>query len=158
MDCSHLVHYLYSRSGLDYVYADSVTLYEGVAKFRRVTRPQEGDVIVWRGHVGIVVDPDQHSFVSALRTGVKVSSYESQYWKRRGIPRFYRYVGTDSYPQPLFTAQARPGHLQRRKPNRPKAAILAPLNHDGGWKLASQADVVDVSGNDSFRTISRADR
>lgn len=94
MDCSHLVHYLYQQSGLYYDYADSLSLYEGeVQEFRQVSRPRAGDVIVWRGHVGIVVDPADHSFVSALRTGVKVSSYISRYWKGRGMPRFFRYVG-----------------------------------------------------------------
>jgi len=108
MDCSHLVHDVYSRAGLDYVYADSISLYEGVKAFRRVAQPQEGDVIVWRGHVGIVVDPEEHSFVSALRSGVKVASYDSRYWKRRGIPRFYRYVGSGSYLQAYGSDQATP--------------------------------------------------
>ena len=93
MDCSHLVHYLYQQSGLSYDYANSLSLYKGeVQEFRQVSRPRAGDVIVWRGHVGIVVDPADHSFVSALRTGVKVSSYVSHYWKGRGTPRFFRYV------------------------------------------------------------------
>ena len=93
MDCSHLVHHLYQEAGLDYDYADSTTLYEGIDAFRQVAEPEAGDLIVWRGHVGIVVDPDEHTFVSALRTGVKVSSYVSNYWKKRGIPRFFHYVG-----------------------------------------------------------------
>lgn len=94
MDCSHLVHYLYQRFGLDYDYANSISLYEGISAFRRVTRPQAGDLIVWRGHVGIVVDPEEQTFVSALRTGVKVASYVSRYWHRKGIPRFLHYAGT----------------------------------------------------------------
>jgi hypothetical protein len=93
MDCSHLVHRLYETSGLGYVYADSTHLYKGVKAFRRVSHPQAGDLIVWQGHVGIVVDPEEHTFVSALRTGVKVASYVSRYWKGRGIPRFFHYVG-----------------------------------------------------------------
>ena len=93
MDCSHLVQYVYQRAGLDYDYADSTTLYNGITAFQRVAEPQAGDLIVWRGHAGIVVDPDEHTFVSALRTGVKVSSYVSNYWKKRGIPRFFHYVG-----------------------------------------------------------------
>lgn len=94
MDCSHLVHHLYQQSGLYYDYAPSLSLYKGeVQEFRQVSRPRAGDVIVWRGHVGIVVDPADHSFVSALRSGVRVSSYVSHYWKGRGIPRFFRYAG-----------------------------------------------------------------
>lgn len=110
MDCSHLVHYLYQQSGLYYDYANSLSLYKGeVQEFRQVSRPRAGDVIVWRGHAGIVVDPADHSFVSALRTGVKVSSYVSRYWKGRGVPRFFRYVG----PMETPTTEA---HLRRLPP------------------------------------------
>lgn len=91
LDCSHLVHHIYERAGLPYDYATSRDLYDGVDAFRRVYDPVPGDIIVWRGHVGIVVDPDEHSFLSALRSGVKVSAYDAKYWKLRGRPRFYRY-------------------------------------------------------------------
>lgn len=93
LDCSHLVHYLYSRVGLHYTYAESRRLYKGIRGFVRVHHPKAGDLVVWRGHVGIVVDPEQRSFVSALRTGVKVAQYDSSYWKSRGKPRFFRYAG-----------------------------------------------------------------
>jgi hypothetical protein len=95
LDCSHFVQYLYEQAGLYYGYAPSKTLYEGMEGFKRVTHPKPGDLIVWRGHVGIVVDPDETTFLSALRSGVKVSSYQSHYWQRRGKPRFLRYVGLD---------------------------------------------------------------
>jgi cell wall-associated NlpC family hydrolase len=95
LDCSHLVHQIYQRAGLPYDYAPSRDLYDGVDAFRRVYHPLAGDIVVWRGHVGIVVNPDERSFLSALRSGVKVSDYATQYWKRRGQPRFYRYALTD---------------------------------------------------------------
>lgn len=91
-DCSHLVHALYERVGLHYEYATSRTLYRGIEAFQRVLQPNTGDLVVWRGHTGIVVDPSQHSFLSALRTGVKTSSYISRYWKHRGPPRFFRFA------------------------------------------------------------------
>ena len=91
-DCSHLVHSLYERVGLQYPYATSRTLYRGVEEFKRVVQPKSGDLVVWPGHVGIVVDPSQHSFLSALRMGVKTSSYISGYWKHRGPPRFFRFA------------------------------------------------------------------
>ena len=91
-DCSHLVHALYESVGLHYQYATSSTLYHGIEEFQRVLQPKSGDVIVWRGHMGIVVDPSQHSFLSALRMRVKTSSYVSQYWKHRGTPRFFRFA------------------------------------------------------------------
>jgi hypothetical protein len=95
LDCSHFVQYLYQQAGLYYEYAPSRTLYDGMDGFKRVNHPKAGDLIVWRGHVGVVVDPDESTFLSSLRSGVKVSSYQSHYWQRRGRPHFLRYVGAD---------------------------------------------------------------
>ena len=100
LDCSHFVQYLYEQAGLYYGYAPSRTLYDGIEGFKRVTHPRPGDLIVWRGHVGIVVDPEETTFLSALRSGVKVSSYQSHYWQRRGKPHFLRYVGPDDSNAP----------------------------------------------------------
>jgi len=91
-DCSHLVHALYERAGFQYGYASSSDLYAGIDEFRRVANPQPGDLVVWPGHAGIVVNPAQHSFFSLLRSGPGVDSYDSPYWKQRGRPRFFRYV------------------------------------------------------------------
>jgi hypothetical protein len=91
-DCSHLVHAIYERAGFPYAYASSSTLYGGSGEFRRVTRPQPGDLVVWAGHVGIMVNPAQRSFFSALRSGLGVDSYDSAYWRERGHPRFLRYI------------------------------------------------------------------
>jgi hypothetical protein len=105
LDCSHFVQYLYKQAGLYYGYAPSRTLYDGMEGFRRVRHPEAGDLIVWRGHVGIVVDPEEATFLSALRSGVKTASYESHYWKRRGRPRFFRYVGNQDNASPEWTAR-----------------------------------------------------
>jgi cell wall-associated NlpC family hydrolase len=94
-DCSHLVHAIYESAGFRYAYASSDDLYDGVEGFRRVTHPQPGDVIVWRGHAGIVVRPSRHVFFSFLSAGPGVDDYRSSYWTARGIPRFYRYVKGD---------------------------------------------------------------
>lgn len=91
-DCSHLVHNIYERAGFPYPYAKSTDLYLGVDSFQRVAEPLPGDLIVWRGHVGIVVNPSQHAFFSSLRSGLGVDDYEAQYWRKRGRPRFYRYT------------------------------------------------------------------
>ena len=91
-DCSHFVHELYESAGFTYQYASSSDLYEGTDDFRRVASPQVGDLAVWRGHAGIVVNPDQHSFFSVLHSGPGVDSYDSPYWKQRGRPRFFRYL------------------------------------------------------------------
>jgi hypothetical protein len=105
LDCSHFVQYLYEQAGLYYGYAPSRILYEGMEGFKRVTHPKPGDLIVWRGHVGVVVDPDETTFLSALRSGVKVSSYQSHYWLRRGKPHFLRYVGPDAGSAPEWATR-----------------------------------------------------
>jgi hypothetical protein len=93
LDCSHFVQWLFEQAGLYYGYAPSRTLYAGMPGFKRVLHPRPGDLIVWPGHVGIVVDPDEQTFLSSLRSGVKTASYTSRYWKKRGHPRFLRYSG-----------------------------------------------------------------
>lgn len=91
-DCSHFVHALYDEAGLHYRYATSRRLYRGLEKFQRVNQPERGDLVVWPGHVGIVVVPEQHTFLSAIASGVKRSSYVSQYWAKKGNAHFLRYT------------------------------------------------------------------
>jgi len=91
-DCSHLVHDVYEQAGFPYDYVTSRELYIGSANFTRVRAPQPGDLIVWRGHVGIVIDPKQHSFFSFVRSGPDTLFYDSPYWRSRGLARFFRYV------------------------------------------------------------------
>jgi cell wall-associated NlpC family hydrolase len=91
-DCSHLVHAIYERAGFPYEYATAGDLYNGVDAFRRVYHPQVGDLIVWRGHVGIIVRPSRHVFFSFLSVGPETDNYRSPYWISRGEVRFYRYI------------------------------------------------------------------
>jgi len=109
-DCSHFVHGLYERAGFPYSYAPSVELYAGIDQFRRVTYPQPGDLAVWRGHAGIIVNPGQHTFFSLLRSGAGVASYESAYWKKKGRPRFFRYV--KSAPGQMLASSVRTASLR----------------------------------------------
>ncbi len=95
-DCSHFVNAIFDAVGLPFPYTNSVKLYTGTEEFRRVLHPQPGDLIVWRGHVGIVIDPLEHTFYSMLRSGLRLSSYRSSYWRQRGYARFFRYVMTPS--------------------------------------------------------------
>lgn len=91
-DCSHLVHAIYERAGFPYSYADSDDLYDGVAGFQRVSKPEAGDLIVWHGHAGIVVRPSRHIFYSFLHAGPGTDDYGSRYWRGRGEPHFFRYL------------------------------------------------------------------
>lgn len=91
-DCSHLVHAIYEHAGFPYQYASSDDLYDGVKGFERVSKPEPGDLVVWRGHAGIVVRPSQHVFYSFLHAGPGIDDYLSRYWRGKGEARFYRYV------------------------------------------------------------------
>jgi hypothetical protein len=110
-DCSHLVHAIYLRAGFPYTYSSSSDLYAGTDDFQRVTRPQPGDLAVWPGHVGIVVNPAQRVFFSRLRSGPGVDDYDAQCWKQRGQVRFYRYVKST----PAHVAATRLVTSQRHK-------------------------------------------
>jgi hypothetical protein len=91
-DCSHLVHQIYESAGFSYPYASSFDLYDGIDNFRRISTPRPGDLIVWRGHVGIVTDPAEHAFYSSVTSGLRTEYYDSPYWRAQGHPRFFRYV------------------------------------------------------------------
>lgn len=101
-DCSHLVHAIYDQAGFTYSYAPSSALYAGFDGFQRVKKPDPGDLVVWRGHVGIVIKPSQHIFFSVLSSGPGIDDYTTPYWKHRGKPRFYRYVRSSfvAHPSP----------------------------------------------------------
>ena len=92
IDCSHLVNEIYELAGLHYVYASSNELYRGVDGFERVRTPQPADLIVWPGHVGVVVNPREHSFYSSLSTGPKIDSYDAPAWRARGRAHFFRFL------------------------------------------------------------------
>jgi hypothetical protein len=96
-DCSHFVNMVYTRAGLDYEYASTDAIFEGIEFFRRVSEPQPGDLVAWKGHVGLVVDPDEHSFYSSVRSGFAIENYRSDYWTSRGPSRFYRYVTDENH-------------------------------------------------------------
>ncbi len=126
-DCSHLVHAIYERAGFPYSYQPSSTLYAGDLEFRRVARPQPGDLVVWPGHVGIAVNPAQRSFFSALRSGLGVDSYDSAYWRERGRPRFLRYV-TDAPVATQVASSTREANLKATASPAPHPPITRNIN------------------------------
>jgi hypothetical protein len=129
-DCSHLVQGIYERAGFPYSYVNSSELYAGIDQFRPVAISQPGDLVVWSGHVGIVVNPMQHSFFSLLRSGRGVETYDSPYWKRRGTPRFFRYVKatpSDALPASTWNASLTPVSSEIRSLGQ---AVANPLRVD----------------------------
>ncbi|SRR6266851_3304707 len=121
-DCSHLVHETYLSAGFEYPYASSFELYAGNENFERVRKPQPGDLIVWPGHAGIVVDPLQHSFYSLVSTGLEAQDYEGSYWKSRGRPRFYRYKVENAE---MLTAIKAPASARASNSKRPRETAPA---------------------------------
>ena len=135
IDCSHLVNEIYELAGLRYPYATSNQLYAGVDGFERVQTPQPADLIVWPGHVGLVVNPQEHSFYSSLNSGLKIDAYDAPAWQARGPARFFRFLihnnehpvkveradqsheperPLDDRPTNLETAAAGPGHVSKK--------------------------------------------
>lgn len=139
-DCSHLVHTIYEQAGFRYRYADSTDLYYGVPEFRQVTRPQPGDLAVWRGHAAIIVNPAQHTFFSATRSGLRVESYDLAYWKHRGTPRFFRYVKSVATDSPPIT----------------RTAASAANTPSFGSRTSADAEVADDPPNNNADSLSTA--
>jgi len=151
-DCSHLVHDVYEQAGFPFDYVSSRELYIGSTNFTRVRAPQAGDLVVWRGHVGIVIDPKEHSFFSSVRSGLDTQFYDSPYWRSRGIARFFRYMTEKPLPsgrtleatrhadqQPLQTASR---SSENRPPSRlPKPAPASASNSAPAIETSSSATV-----------------
>lgn len=93
----------------------STTLMRSHAIFtREYTRLSEsparspGDLIVWRGHVGIVVSPEDRTFFSSVRSGIVTEPWTTDSWKMRGHPRFFRYRIGLATDQALLAALTTP--------------------------------------------------
>jgi hypothetical protein len=132
-DCSHLVHDVYEQAGFPYDYVSSRELYVGSTNFTRVRAPQAGDLVVWRGHVGIVISPKEHSFFSSVRSGPNTQFYDSPYWRSRGIARFFRYM--------------------TEKPLRSGRTLEATRHADQQPLQANSASPVDTSSSATVETL-----
>ena len=159
-DCSHFVNAVYARAGFDYEYARSSEIFDGINSFRRVQKPQPGDLIVWQGHMGIVIDPVEHSFYSSVLSGFAIEDYRSASWLRRGRPRFYRYLVDNAVPRagtlthreakediPAFNEQpVLAGRItSKHDPDSPEsAAIELPAGDTTRTPAPSDAETYDV--------------
>jgi hypothetical protein len=137
---------------LDYEFARSRDLYDGIDRFQRVFKPQPGDLIVWPGHVGIIVDPSEHTFYSSLRGGLMTDYYDAPHWLRRGKPRFYRYR-SDGERELRATARVRALHdtdeIPQQKSKWPTQQASAPTSHssltaDRGSRTSSASDDTSI--------------
>jgi NlpC/P60 family len=143
-DCSHLVRQIYSVAGYEYPYASSFDLYAGHGNFRRVRHAQAGDLITWPGHVGIVLDPRQHSFFSLVRSGLQAEDYLAPYWRSRGRPRFYRYVvdaGSDVETAKAARPTAPSGNSSPRRSSAAAAEVRSEAEKADPKQTAEEASV-----------------
>ncbi len=159
-DCSNLVHTIYERAGFTYSYSNSSELYRGIKEFRRVLHPQPGDLVVWRGHVGIVISPVQHSFFSAMRSGRGVEFYDSPYWQARGWPRFFRYLKAASRTQ--FSASSGNANLKPTSSSKAESHVPVPADEGfaapSGVSRAGQAAGTNIPGRSGDESASGAVR
>jgi cell wall-associated NlpC family hydrolase len=57
-----------------------------------VQHPEQGDLVLWAGHGGIVWDPNNGKFIGAqTSTGVAVASYDAGYWGQQQARMFRRF-------------------------------------------------------------------
>jgi len=181
-DCSHLVHQIYAVAGYEYPYASSFELYAGHGDFRRVRHAQAGDLVAWPGHVGIVLNPRQHTFYSLVRSGLQAEDYLGPYWRSRGRPRFYRFVAeAGTFVRTATAARPRSGssaHAERaavaeeraeaEKPARPRsaqeasertpvtAAPVEPAGQDAAAPIPSSIAISARSGRPSAEEVAQA--
>lgn len=143
-DCSHLVHEVYALAGYSYPYADSFDLYTGMRGFVRVTKPQPGDLVVWRGHVGIVVDPEARSFYSSITSGLRTQIYDAPEWRARGTARFYRYAD-DRRRNLILAHQGRPQTTKERV----QLATVLPVGDSDG-NSSDSAESIEGSAESTY--------
>jgi hypothetical protein len=150
-DCSHLVHQIYELSGFPYPYTSSFDLYDGIDNFRRVSTPHPGDLVSWRGHVGIVIDAVEHTFYSSVRSGLRTEHYDGPYWRAQGRPRFYRYVLLGSSNLTANNGSA---------PSNNSKALMVPVQKEisGAPHLASELPTKLESPTTSLRPSSHLNR
>jgi hypothetical protein len=147
-DCSHLVHQTYLSAGFEYPYASSFELYAGNKNFERVRYAQPGDLIVWPGHAGIVVDPLHHSFYSLVSTGLEAQDYKGSYWRSRGRPRFYRYKVENAE---MLTAVKAPASVRAAKSKNPRET--APVIEERSPVAASASNRPPKAASERIRIV-----
>ncbi|MGL4422189.1 MAG: C40 family peptidase [Gemmataceae bacterium] len=95
IDCSHFVWQVYKATVDPLMAYQTTSAMKSDPKFTTVTTPEKGDIVLWDGHVGIVVDPTMGTFIGAQSsTGVAESNYKTNlYWSVRPN-RIFRRLNT----------------------------------------------------------------
>jgi peptidoglycan endopeptidase LytE len=102
IDCSHFVYQVINeartKASIDgfvpqVVDYRSTSTIEAQNVFIRAAIAQSCDLVMWDGHVAIVIEPGSGSFIGAQNDGVGESNYiTNSYWKNRGVTGFFRFA------------------------------------------------------------------
>jgi cell wall-associated NlpC family hydrolase len=94
IDCSHFVWEVIKAAGHPKAPYLSTGSIPGSPAYSPASEPpREGDIILFDGHMGIVVDSTTMTFIGAQSGGVDSASYaKGSYWGNLHH-RFYRYTG-----------------------------------------------------------------
>lgn len=89
-DCSGFVYWCLNQAGVSQSYMTSAT-WQGVTKYKRIgslSEVQRGDVISFKGHVGIAIGGGQMIDASSSQGKVRIANLGSPYWSRNFVAAF----------------------------------------------------------------------
>jgi cell wall-associated NlpC family hydrolase len=70
----------------------NITLLRTTPVLETIEKPDQGDLILWNGHGGIVWNPARGEFIGAqTSTGVAIASYRSGFWSKQPGAIFRRF-------------------------------------------------------------------
>lgn len=89
-DCSGFVYWCLNQAGVKQGYMTSAS-WQKTTKYRRITSMSEikrGDVISYKGHVGIALGDGKMIDASSSQGKVRITSINSSYWQRNFVAAF----------------------------------------------------------------------
>lgn len=81
-DCSGFTKHVMDRCGIKISAGSANQKNDGVGVDK--SQAQAGDLVVWKGHVGLVVDSNKNMIDAGSGNVPKIRSYETDYWRSRG--------------------------------------------------------------------------
>ena len=81
-DCSGFTKHVMDRCGINIPAGSANQKNAGVGVDK--SQAQAGDLVVWKGHVGLVIDGNKNMIDAGSNSVPKIRSYETDYWRSRG--------------------------------------------------------------------------
>ena len=81
-DCSGFTKHVMDRCGVKISAGSANQKNDGIGVDK--SQAQAGDLVVWKGHVGLVVDSNKNMIDAGSGSVPKIRSYETDYWRSRG--------------------------------------------------------------------------